>query len=54
MAELEDRNRDLMFSLEAQQKLFSEVSQEELQDSKIVVSPSTSGQRKRHRKKPAK
>ncbi|ELU05344.1 hypothetical protein CAPTEDRAFT_170729 [Capitella teleta] len=57
-ADLEEQIRDLIGHFEAQTRLKESpgVSQQELQDSHIVVSPSTTAtnDRKRHRKKPAK
>ena len=42
VSELQEQLRDIMFYMEAQQKLAAttEVSQSEIQDSQIVVSPS--------------
>ena len=56
VAELQEQLRDIMFYMEAQQKLAAntEVSQSEIQDSQVVVSPSvgaTGGGGRKVRKK---
>ena len=53
MVDLQEQLRDVMFYVEAQQKLANtkEVSQEEIQGSQVVVSPSNASGSRKSRKK---